>query len=268
MGVRSYVSAGLVATVCAIPLIAVKTTPCVATFDKCPDRGCAPAKSNHALLNITKHQRPTAGVDPMHIDFALFEQLQDAVPDAFPMGRGTDLSASQRKKVRTLKTLNGVDVGEGTFVQFEGFITDDPKNPRFNKGESVNCNFTEPEHNDIHINVVADPDDTEFDGIVVEMLPFDRPDDWNVPNLRLVRKAHRLVLIQGVLFYDNVHRPRTDPDAASGGNPARVSLFEVHPVTDFRVCMREANDCDKTDLSKWVEMDSLDKVKLKELAKE
>jgi hypothetical protein len=276
LGIQARVVAAtsilFVCLVCSVSA-AAQTRATVKKLSDCPLSGAADEGSDHALLIIQKRQEPTDGAKAALIDFNVILDLQRAVEDKqFPMGRGTDLTKEQRQELRGLVDVGGTSVGEGDFVQLVGYIADDVKNPRFNKGESVTCYLTKPVDNDIHINVVADPEEDEFNGIVVEMLPFHRVDSWNLANLRLIRKAHLPVLIRGLLFLDNVHVKRTDcPEDAGGavacvdrdsnaaGNPARVSLWEIHPVSEFRYCRPPSGrKCDPKKLAQWTPLDTID----------
>src|SRR5207245_2897570 len=96
-----------------------------------------------------------------------------------PVGFGTELSAEDRKKIQRFVLPGGVTVGEGAFVQLIGFIAPD-RNLKASGGESVNCRLTDPASNDIHIPIVEESDGTEFDSIVVEPIPQNRPAAWTV----------------------------------------------------------------------------------------
>lgn len=54
------------------------------------------------------------------------------------------------------------------------------------------------------------------------------------------------MIVRGQRFYDNKHRVNDDPDHELHGQPKRFSLREVHPITEFFVCMRE--NCDPTEV--------------------
>jgi len=52
--------------------------------------------------------------------------------------------------------------------------------------------------------------------------------------------------------HDNEHFVNASKAHAppQGGQPARMSLWEIHPIIDFFVC--EAGACDPTDHSTWI----------------
>src|SRR5262249_24617789 len=90
---------------------------------------------------------------------------------------------------------------------------------------------------------------SEFEGIVVEMIPQDRPDRWTLANLAKLRK--KPILIEGGLFYDNLHVANGDASHPLNGQPKRFSLWEIHPITSVKVCTKAANQCDPTRPSDW-----------------
>jgi hypothetical protein len=175
-------------------------------------------------------------------DFAALQEDADST-----VGEDRELDANDRSRLRSLTVSSG-HVSEGDLVQLAGFLVD---KPHANTGESVNCDLKGPANNDFHIPFASDADNTEFEGIVVEMIPQSRPDEWNLKMLRKVENERRMVLITGQLLYDNLHRVRTDPEEPANGQPARFSLFEIHPITAFSVCLEADKQCDRTDATKW-----------------
>jgi len=119
-------------------------------------------------------------------------------------------------------------------------------------GESVNCNLKKETDNDFHIPVVEAPADTEFRGIVVEMIPQDRPKTWTIDALKGIQAASRQVWVEGALFYDKVHFVITDADTAPDGEPQRMALWEIHPITKFLECRKP--HCDPQQEADWSEL--------------
>src|SRR5206468_1147147 len=78
------------------------------------------------------------------------------------VGEGAQLDAEDRQTIRKLK-VGSSTLGEGRLVAVTGFIVG---KPHPNKGESVNCGLTAAPDNDIHISIVGDPEESEFDSIV------------------------------------------------------------------------------------------------------
>jgi hypothetical protein len=166
---------------------------------------------------------------PLQLDD--FETLQSQADDL--VGQKVSLTKSMRSKLRRLSTSAG-QVSEGSFVAVAGYVVGVPHANK--SGESVNCRLKGTDNNDFHIPIARAPTDTEFDAIVVEMIPQQRPAGWTVTKLKRIAKEERAVLVRGQLFYDNPHLVNGDPDDVIGGQPKRFSLWEVHPVTEFYVC--------------------------------
>jgi hypothetical protein len=219
--------------------------PCQASLDACPERGCAGAGTPHALANATK-KRPPIGTEPIVLSFQDFASLQQQATDLVDMGQ--ELDAGQRAHLADLQVAAGA-VQEGSLVRVMAGLSDGTPHP--NSGESVNCNRHEPENNDFHISVTATPGDTEFNGIVVEMIPQDRPAAWTIKRLKNLKG--KMLLIDGALFYDNLHFINSDADNPLQGQPKRFSLWEIHPVTSVKVCKVQASQCKPDRPSQWAD---------------
>jgi hypothetical protein len=230
--------------------------PClgVTTIDQCPSTGCAKenteAGKKQSLLNRTKERAPQ-GANAKLLTFDDFRSLQDQAGNL--VGVGTTLDQTGRDLLNHLAIGSGT-LREGSFVRISGFIASGPLDPHPNTGESVNCKLTEPENNDFHINIVEHQGETEFDGIVVEMIPQERSTEWTIDKLVTLEEKGRRVLVYGALFYDNMHVINDDPHHSIGGQPKRFSLWEVHPITKFLVCLRADTNCDvnhPNNMSQW-----------------
>ena len=92
------------------------------------------------------------------------------------------------------------------------------------------------------------------------MIPQGRNSGWTVKKLKRIAKEGRPVVIRGQLFYDNKHRVNDDPDEVLGGEPKRASLWEVHPVTEFFVCMAANKKCNVKNVTtqQWVRLEKLE----------
>ena len=132
-----------------------------------------------------------------------------------------------------------VALGEGSHVVLSGHV----RIARQEGPESVNCGThvpNEPDFHDIHISIVQNPDDAECSGVVVEMTPHHRPDAWNHAKVQAVATAGLLVRVTGHLMFDSSHTPCMNGRSVRG-DPARISLWEIHPIYKFEVC--PAGDC-------------------------
>jgi hypothetical protein len=229
--------------------VAAETAPCHKTLDACPAHGCAKPGTPDALVNQLKRTMPDPST-ARSLTLEDFEVLQDQADTL--VGQKKSLSKTARNKLRNLDLRSSNDkVSEGDSVQLTAYIIGLPNRPKASGKESVNCRLTGVRNNDFHIPIAGHPEDTEFEGIVVEMIPQDRPEGWTVRKLRWIAHEKRPVLIQGQLFYDNKHLVNDDPDEEKHGDPKRFSLWEIHPVSKFYVCMKPSKKCDRTDLTDW-----------------
>lgn len=218
---------------------------CAQDLASCPANGCSPADSSHGLANKLKRTLPTGTAATMLTfdDFASLQQQADNL-----VGEDSELTADDRAKLRDMAVANG-HVSEGDVVSLAGYLVG---TPHPNTGESVNCNLRGEQNNDYHIPMSNDPANSDFQGIVVEMIPQNRSDSWNLANLTQVANNQQLVMVTGALFYDNFHKVNGDPNNPVSGQPHRFSLFEIHPITQFVVCSKADNSCDPTQPADWV----------------
>jgi hypothetical protein len=219
---------------------------CAQDLASCSENGCSPADSTHAIANQHKRATPSGSGAGTVLTFDDFAALQQQADDL--VGEGKELSADDRAKLSGM-TVSGGSVAEGDLVSVVGYLVG---TPHPNTGESVNCNLRGVDNNDFHIPISSDPANSDFQGIVVEMIPQNRPAEWNIANLTQVENNQQLVMISGGLFYDNLHHVNSDASHPKGGQPHRFSLFEVHPITQFMVCTKQDNSCDPTQPGDWV----------------
>src|SRR5204863_1455217 len=134
----------------------------------CPIIGTAQPGSTDALSNALKRRIPTPGPTKT-LTFADFAELQRDVEQAFGIDarqRKLNLDQSQRQRLQSLPIATGT-IGEGDRVRLAAYIVDPA--PHANTGESVNCGLHGIPNNDFHITVAEHPNDTGFQGVVVEM---------------------------------------------------------------------------------------------------
>jgi hypothetical protein len=127
-----------------------------------------------------------------------------------------------------------VALGEGSLVQLLGYV----KIARQEGAESVNCGSNVPDapaYHDIHISIVLSPADQECSGVVVEMTPHHRPEEWTAELANEVAAAGLLVRVTGQRMFDSSHTPCQNGSPIRG-DPARISLWEIHPIYKFEVC--------------------------------
>lgn len=240
-----HLRAGAGARVCACPR----------TFERCAKQGCACPGTTQAIFNETKRRAPAgAFADALPVTFDDFKSLQrqaNAILKARDKKPRAELAQEDRDRLRGLSVAGGT-VREGSLVRVSGFIAQGAP-PHPNSGEeSVNCKLAGGEGvKDFHISLVPTSGLDEFKSVVVEMIPQARPAGWTIPKLVRARAERRLVLAVGALFLDNIHVVNSDPRAPIGGQPRRVSVWEVHPVKQFFVCTRAANACRPDSPADW-----------------
>jgi len=145
---------------------------------------------------------------------------------------------------------------EGDLVRLKAFVlkaeTADIANDE--GGESVNCNIGPKNgcsnsdsvpRNDIHIALVASPNQTECDSVTAEITPHLRPAAWSAAEIQGLKD--KLVRISGQLMFDGSHSVCTN-GKAKFGSPSRQSSWEIHPVYSIEVCQKIVkNGCAETD---------------------
>ena len=226
-----------------------RAQPCVSpeTLNACTTKkptGCSPAGSAHGLANRLKTTIPAEGT-PATLTFDTFSQLQAAAVEL--VDQGVDIPPEERNKIRSIETAEGT-VGEGSRVRLVAFLSEGTPHP--NTGESVNCNLKSEANNDIHIPVTERENGSEFEAIVVEMIPQNRPANWTSSEVETLRG--KVLLIEGGLFYDNLHFANGDANNPIGGQPKRFSLWEIHPVTSVKVCKQATvSQCDPDRAADW-----------------
>lgn len=169
-----------------------------------------------------------AGTDFRDVSLVDFSNLQQKADARTPSG-----NAAQLPQDRTvLKNLSD-GLGEGSAVRFTGYIM----NAHYSdiaSGEAVNCHVPGNEMNDIHINLVAKPDESDScQSITAEVSPHMRPAKWEANSLASLAENKTLVRIGGQLMFDASHR------ACSGDSkplPRRLSTWEIHPVYSIEIC--------------------------------
>lgn len=183
-------------------------------------------------------------------DFARLQRVADE-----RVGQGPqDLTKAQHAALQRLDVASG-SVSEGDLVRAIGYIAKGGDGLHANEtGESVNCQLKKFANNDVHIPLVANAGDSEYQGIVVEMAPQDRPAAWTVEALKEIQAQGARVWVEGGLAYDKVHYVNADGKHPFKDEPARMSLWEVHPITRFLVCRKE--HCDAGNADDWSELDT------------
>jgi len=176
-------------------------------------------------------------------------RLQDAVVEArIPFGTPSRLPSDRSRLAGLIQTSDGARIGEGSVVQFVGFVLEAHVSDRA-RGESVNCYQPGDKSNDIHFTVADTPDARLCDGFVAEMIPHLRPSSWSAEHLNALRG--QAVRIVGHLLFDAGHQACKEGKRV-GSNPARASLWEIHPVYAVDVCLQtDPEQCRAGDSAPW-----------------
>ncbi len=183
-------------------------------------------------------------------DFLDLETAVDSAGIAFG-GRQPDGSyrlPADRSDLTRLIRIDGVDVGEGSFVRYVGFIANARYAPK-NSGESVNCNRNRWQYKDIHLELLATNAPAATTGcnpwITAEISPHLRPDRWRVKHLHAVQRNSNPIRVSGHLFFDGSHEACPDSNY-------RLSIWEIHPVYAIDVCTNfSLPECDIDDEAAW-----------------
>lgn len=194
-------------------------------------------------------------------DLAALQKKVDALSD-FKFGSGLSVPID-RSPLKDISSKNGVPIGEGTLVVVVGYMID-PHYSDVKAGEGVNCKHPGNEPNDIHFNIGSkwvEVDQLDKDAkkaqlcklISGEISPHFRPESWEVDHLdKLVRIPVRLT---GQLFFDASHVPCRPNKPV---NPARSSVWEVHPIYNVEVCKTKKH-CRVDVDSDWITLNDFSK---------
>lgn len=206
---------------------------------------------------------------PWPIALPELKDLEKKVEGDTSINYGDKIMPGRSKKGPTIDRGPLHELGEGKQVQFVGFVLkarqEGPESVNCGKGVTANAGNKNLFH-DIHISLVETANTrSECSGIVAEMSPHHRPDDWTAGNLNKVAKSKAAkkklqVRVTGHLFFDSSHRP-CQGGTKAGGNPQRVSLWEIHPIYKFEVC--RVGNCDAAGEDQWLPLDEWVKLQKK-----
>lgn len=221
----------------------------------------------HQLQNRVKNDlcagdflTSTPNGDPARVTQFSFRELEKA---AVEIRKKLGIKPGTVPEDRTLfqetvhTTSFGDDIGEGSLVRYVGFLLEG----HFTGKEGVNCDRAKQVNFDIHMAFVeqkpslnitdAQGEEVECSSITAEIVPRRRPEEWDFMG-RLRKKTkpgalkgalakidahdlHRPLRLTGQLFFDGSHRVCVN-GKRQGGQPARVSNWEIHPVYAIDVC--------------------------------
>jgi hypothetical protein len=157
-------------------------------------------------------------------------------------------------------------LGEGKLVTMKAFILE-AHHADLGSGESVNCNLTDAEGNDVHIALGPTSATQECGSVTAEISPHFRPDSWTqIGDFETCTNSGRCVTnpavasklqgqqfrFTGQLFFDASHTPCPCGTSCS---PSRSSLWEIHPIYNIEVCKPGAQ-CNAAVNSDWQSFDT------------
>lgn len=231
---------------CKLPFAAIEERHPV--DDDCAAEGDA-TKDDHQAQNKAKNN--FCGTNkPIPVTMSTFVQLQrKAEEEDIPFGGPNKLPPDRSVLYNLLSTSQG-KLGEGTVVSLVAVVID-ARHSNLSRGESVNCKTSGKEGNDIHIELGKSVDDDPCTSVTAEISPHFRPSTWD--DFDSTDFGSRPVKMTGQLFFDASHSPCRGDKRAS---PARISIWEIHPVYAIEVCKyKTLSACKNSNKSVWIPFD-------------
>jgi hypothetical protein len=156
--------------------------------------------------------------------------------------------------------VGGKTYREGQLVQLAAFfIETHPAD--LSSGESVNCDSKgDPLGNDVHMALGTAYGADECTSVTAELSPHFRPSEWEViGEIRAKGKTAKPapitkfpIRVTGQLFFDASHKLCSNGKEV-GGDPARQSAWEIHPVYQVDVCRQQTlTDCKADSTTVWI----------------
>lgn len=234
------------------------------SIDKtCGISGNAAANTPEGLQNEAKNNFCAAG-SATTITPAILASLQSAAVTAkIPFGPNN--LPTNRDALRKGLSAGGKTYREGQHVQMAAFFIE-THIADLDKGESVNCKMINSRAgNDVHMALGMAYGADECASVTAELSPHFRPSAWSslseIPAKDKTTKPPAItqfpIRVNGQLFFDASHKPCSGGKAISG-DPARQSLWEIHPVYEVDVCsFRTLAQCpaDSSDPKMWIAID-------------
>jgi hypothetical protein len=220
----------------------------------CGVKGKATSPAPTQLQNTVKNNYCAQGTPQVFTPQNLIDlQHRTTVPS------GQGLEPANRKAL--------IALGEGKLITLKAMIFE-AHHADLNGGESVNCNISNEEGNDIHIALVPPAATQECASVTAEISPHFRPATWNEighfeifdpatnkytvnPAVASLLRGH-IFRFTGQLFFDASHKPCP---CGTNCTPVRSSEWEIHPVTAIDVC-KPGTLCNETSSTDWEPFDT------------
>lgn len=134
-------------------------------------------------------------------------------------------------EVTLAKMLNSKDDSDLFDQHNAGTITGVIFRVQPEKGETCNCNSTDPVDWDYHIYIGTESAKSIFDCAVVEITPYSRfiHPEWTLQYVTSL--TGKTVQVSGWLMYDFEHKPQSFDTKPKTKQPFRHTVWEIHPVT-------------------------------------
>ncbi len=225
-------------------------------------------KTADRAQNSTKNNLCATGAGTT-LSFSDLAALQQQVDDAHILYGNAHAGGSGPPVSRTAFTSDhalpdGSSVHEGSIVTLVAYILDSKYSPApsADSGETANCGATFPTRVDIHLTLGEtatliptkgpERDKLLCSSVTAEVIPHMRPAVWSNEWFTNVRRLQRPVRVTGQLMFDGSHHPCSDGKPTPGGNPLRVSSWEIHPVYAVAVCKHgKIGECAPADEASW-----------------
>jgi len=230
---------------CKLPFAAISARQPIDS--KCGQSGSPENKPALAAQDTAKNNFCATG-STVALSFEIYPSLQAAAERA--LGGEHYEPPTSRAALQNLYTWKGKKIGEGTRVSIIGYV-ESAHNSDVNDGESVNCELTGDENNDIHVPIVQTAGADECSSVTAEITPHYRPSVWTAAN---VNKPHLPLRFTGQLLFDAEHKPCRGTTVEER---KRQSVWEVHPVYSIDVCVASnASQCAASDEKVWLPLDT------------
>jgi len=196
------------------------------------DRACSALEGDASIQTQAAQNRAKnnfcASGRPIPVTLQTFADLQRAV-ERQAISFGSTRLPDDRVRLQNLLNVGAARLGEGSLVQLVAFVVR-AVHSNVAQGESVNCHIPGRENNDLNFWLTESLSAELCGGILAEISPHYRPSAWDeLPQVTLTQP----VRVSGQLFFDASHVPCKD---GRRSNPARASLWEIHPVYGIDVC--------------------------------
>jgi hypothetical protein len=230
---------------CKLPFAAISTKQPIDS--KCGLSG-SPKNTTALAAQDTAKDNFCATGTPVVLTFDVYPGLQAAAEKV--LGGPKYEPPASRAALHDLYTIDGKKIGEGTLASIAGYV-ESAHYSDVDDGESVNCDLTGEQNNDIHIPLVATAGADECTSVTAEISPHFRPNVWTASNINQPGVPLRFT---GQLLFDAEHKPCRGTTVEE---PKRQSVWEIHPVYAVDVCvLSNASACNANDDKAWMALDA------------